>query len=380
MKLRFPAGSLSAGENGRTREILMDRKIRAAQYGCGKMSVYLMRYLIEHDVEVVAAFDMNPAVIGKDIGEIMGTDPVGITVTDAAEASSVVKELQPDVGVIATMSTMADVEAAFTVFAENGVNAISTCEEAIFPWNSSPEITERLDALAKANDCTLSGSGYPDMYWGVLVTTLAGSMHKITKIKGSSSYNVEDYGIALAKGHGAGLTLAEFETEIGAYNDLPSDEIAEKITGGEYPPPYMWNQNGWLASALGLTVITQTQRCVAQTYSEDLYSSTLDMTVKAGDATGMSAVVITETLEGITLETECIGKVYAPEEFDKNEWTLYGEPETTIVVNRPATVELTCANLVNRIPALIQAPAGYVTTEKMPNNVYLTRPMQDYIA
>ena len=36
------------------------------------------------------------------------------------------------------------------VFAENGVNAISTCEEAIFPWNSSPEITERLDALAKA--------------------------------------------------------------------------------------------------------------------------------------------------------------------------------------------------------------------------------------
>ena len=27
------------------------------------------------------------------------------------------------------------------------------------------------------------------------------------------------------------------------------------------------------------------------------------------------------TEEGITLETECVGKVYAPEEFDKNEWT-----------------------------------------------------------
>lgn len=357
----------------------MKRRVKAAQYGCGKMSVYLMRYLMEHDVDVVAAFDKNPAVIGKDIGEIMGTKKTGVVVMDAKEAPAVLKKLAPDVGVIATMSVMADVEEAFTVFAENGINAISTCEESLFPWNSSPQITKRLDALAKKNNCTLSGSGYPDMYWGVLIDVLAGSMHKITRIKGSSSYNVEDYGIALAKGHGAGLSLADFEKEIGSYNDLPYSEISQKIESGEYPPPYMWNQNGWLCSRMGLTITNQTQRCVPQTHKEDLYSSTLDMTIKAGDATGMSAVVVTETAEGITFETECIGKVYAPGEFDKNEWTLIGEPDTTVVVNRPATVELTCANLVNRIPALIAAPAGYITTEKLPNNVYLSKPMNEYI-
>ena len=37
------------------------------------------------------------------------------------------------------------------------------------------------------------------------------------------------------------------------------------------------------------------------------------MTVKAGDATGMSAIVTTETEEGITLETQCLGYVYGPE-------------------------------------------------------------------
>lgn len=357
----------------------MEQKVRAAQYGCGKMSVYLMRYLMEHGVDVVAAFDINPAVIGQDIGDIMGTNKTGVTVSDAANASAILKECKPDVGVIATMSTMADVEGAFTVFAENGINAISSCEESLYPWNSSPAITKKLDELAKANNCTLAGSGYPDMYWGVLVDILAGSMHKITKINGSSSYNVEDYGIALAKGHGAGLTLEEFEKEIGAYNDLPYNEISAKIENGEYPPPYMWNQNGWLCSRMGLTVTKQTQRCVPQTCEEDLHSSTLGMDIKTGNATGMSAVVITETAEGITLETECIGKVYAPGEYDRNEWTLAGEPDTTIVVNRPATVELTCANLVNRIPALIAAPAGYVTTEKMPDNVYLSRPMNEYI-
>ena len=357
----------------------MNRKVRAAQYGCGKMSVFLMRYLIEHDVEVVAAFDVRADVIGKDIGDIMGTGKTGVVVSDAANASAILAERKPDVGVIATMSTMADVKDAFTVFAENGINAISTCEESLYPWNSSPAITKELDELAKKNNCTLAGSGYPDMYWGVLIDVLAGSMHKITKIKGSSSYNVEDYGIALAKGHGAGLTMAEFDKEIGAYNDLSYREISAKIESGEYPPPYMWNQNGWLCSRMGLTITNQTQRCVPQTHVEDLYSSTLDMTIKAGDATGMSAVVITETAEGITFETECIGKVYAPDEFDRNEWTLMGEPETTIVVNRPATVELTCANLVNRIPALLQSPAGYYTTEKVPNNVYLSKPMKEYI-
>ena len=103
------------------------------------------------------------------------------------------------------------------------------------------------------------------------------------------------------------------------------------------------------------------------------------MVVKAGDATGMRAVVTTETKEGITLVTECVGKIYNPEETDKNVWTLHGEPNTTCIVNEPATVELTCATLVNRIPQLIDAPAGYVTTDRFPYNEYMVHPMNTYV-
>ena len=198
----------------------MDRKIRIAQYGCGKMSHYLMRYVLEKGGELVAAFDMNPAMIGTDIGTHLGMEKLGITISDAKDASEILSKEKPDVCIIATRSTMAELKEAFSVCAQNGINAISTCEEALYPWNSSKEITEELDALAKANNCTLCGSGYPDMYWGSLITTLAGSMHRITKICGSSSYNVEDYGIALAEGHGAGLNIEDFERQIGAYNNL----------------------------------------------------------------------------------------------------------------------------------------------------------------
>ena len=219
--------------------------------------------------------------------------------------------------------------------------------------------------MAKANNCTITGTGYQDIYWGQLITSIAGSTQKITKIKGSSSYNVEDYGIALAEAHGAGLTLEDFDKQVASVDRMSDEERQEIINKGEYAPSYMWNVNGWLCSKLGLTIISQTQKCVPQTYKDDIYSSTLNMTIKAGDATGMSAVVTTKTKEGITIESECIGKVYAPDEFDKNVWTVEGEPTTTITVEKPATVELTCATVVNRIPDVINAEPGYVTTEKL---------------
>ena len=83
--------------------------------------------------------------------------------------------------------------------------------------------------------------------------------------------------------------------------------------------------------------------------------------------------------QGITLVTKCIGKVYAPEDYDCNDWTFIGEPETTVSCNQPATVEMTCATLVNRIPQLIDAPAGYVTTDKYPYNEYCVHPLNTYV-
>lgn len=341
------------------------KTIKAVQYGVGKMSIYTMRYMLEKGIEIVGAIDVNPDVVGKDIGEIMGRELMGVKVTDAANARKMIEETKPDVCIVTTRSLISELEEPFMLCAELGVNAISTCEEAFYPQNSNPNIVKKIDELAKKNNCTITGTGYQDIYWGQLITSLAGSTQSIKKIKGSSSYNVEEYGIALAEAHGAGLTLDEFDEKIASVDRISEEERQKMIEAGEYLPSYMWNVNGWLCSKLGLHVKSQTQKCVPQTYKEDIYSSTLNMTVKAGNATGMSAVVTTETEEGIIIESECIGKVYAPDEFDRNVWTVEGEPTTTITVEKPATVELTCGTVVNRIPDVINAEAGYITTEKI---------------
>ena len=286
---------------------------------------------------------------------------------------------KPDVCIITTRSLISEVEEPFMLCAELGINAISTCEEAFYPQNSNPNIVNKIDELAKKNNCTITGTGYQDIYWGQLISSIAGSTQTIKKIKGSSSYNVEDYGIALAEAHGSGLSLEEFDKQVASVDRISEEERKTMIYKGEFLPSYMWNVNGWLCSKLGLTVVSQTQKCVPQTYKEDIYSSTLDMTIKAGDATGMSAVVTTETKEGITIESECIGKVYAPDEFDKNIWTVEGEPSTTITVERPSTVELTCATVVNRIPDVINANAGYVTTELVGDLNFKVKSLNEYV-
>lgn len=343
----------------------MTKTLKVAQIGCGKMSKYTMRYVYEKQGEIVCAFDTDPKRIGKDIGGIIEGENKGVVVEDVANLEKSLKKHKPDVAIITTMSLMKDIYDTMLTCAKCGVNAISTCEEAFFPMNSSPKITKELDKVAKENNCTLSGSGYQDASWGSLISVLAGSTQKITKIKGRSSYNVEDYGIALAEVHGAGLTLKEFDEKIASVDRISDEERAKIIKAGDYSPSYMWTVNGWLCEKLGLHVVSQTQKCVPQTYKEDLHSTTLNMTIKKGDATGMSAVVTTTTKEGITLETECIGKVYGPDEYDENQWTIEGEPTTTITVSRPATVEMTCASIVNRLRDVVNAPSGYVTTDKM---------------
>ncbi len=355
-------------------------KINMVQYGCGKMSAYTMRYAIEKGVKIVGAFDINPNLVGKDISEVIGLNKkYGVKVQDAKEFDRFLQEHDVDVAIITTTSVFAENYPAYEICAKNGVNAISTCEEAFFPQNSNPKLFKKIDKLAQENGCTICGSGYQDVFWGNLISVLAGATHKITKIKGKSSYNVEDYGISLAQVHGAGLTVEEFQNQVASADNISDEERKKLINAGKFAPSYMWNVNGWLCEKLGLHVTRQTQKCLPQIATKNLKSSTLGMTIAKGNCTGMSAVVTTETKEGIVIESECIGKVYDSKEFDCNDWTIEGEPNTRVVIERPCTVELTCATVINRIPEVLCAPAGFTTTDWMPENFYKAQPLDKYL-
>ena len=129
----------------------MDRKVKVVQFGTGKMAVYTMRYVFEKGAEIVGAIDVNPAVIGKDIGEIIGGENKGVTVTALENAEEMLQQVKPDIAIVTTMSLIADVRDALMLCAKLGINAITTCEEAFYPENSNITSTN----IAYEKKCSL---------------------------------------------------------------------------------------------------------------------------------------------------------------------------------------------------------------------------------
>lgn len=357
----------------------MKKTIRFAQYGCGRMGKITAKYAWGSGCRLVAAFNRSAESIGKDADEVFGIENSGVKISGIDEAEKILAETKPDICIITTQSLMKEVKDIMAICARNGINAITTCEEALYPWNSSPVITEELDKLAKENRCTLTGTGANEAQYGGIFGLYGGITHKTDKIEAKAIYNVDDYGVALAKGHGVGLSKEEFEREISAADKITDEERESLIRNGEFLPSYVWNANGWICDYLGLTVTKQTQRCEPQFADIDIRSETLGEVIPAGNAIGMAAIATTQTEEGIVIETQCVGILYGQGEMDSNESISYGVPDTQCVFNEPDTVGMTCAVVVNRIPDVINAEPGFVATSRMPVLKYRVRPLDEYL-
>ena len=338
-------------------------KIRAVQYGCGKMSRVILNYLVDKGVEIVGAIDNNPEIVGQDVGDYAQLGyKTGVIISDNAE--EVFANCDADIAIVTIFSYMPEMFDFYETAIKHGVNVISTCEEAIYPWTTSPSETNRLDKLAKQYGVTIMGSGMQDIFWINMPCLMMAGMNKIQKVKGVASYNVEDYGLALAEAHGAGYDVQRFEQEIASAESLPS---------------YMWNAAEAICSKMNWTIKDISQKSVPYILDEDVYSDTLERTIPAGQVTGMSAVTTIHTHQGIELEVECIGKVYRQDDGDMCDWEITGEPNLVFSASKPDTVALTCATIVNRIPSVIDAPPGFVTSEKARYLTFPTYPLHTYV-
>jgi 2,4-diaminopentanoate dehydrogenase len=337
------------------------KKIRAVVYGVGETGSVVTRLLVEKDVEIVGAIARSNSKVGRDLGEVIGLGRT-LDVPVRRDAEVLLNEVQADIAVISTTNYLSEHEPHLAVCARTGTNAITASPESLYPWRTSPEAAQRLDELAKGNGVTLTGGGMQDVYWITLMTTLLGAAHKVDAVKGLCSFDLDVIGPVAAR-----------EVQIGERPELL------RPTGSDGVPNPSLNGLHCLVAALGLTIAETTSEVRPLIADHPVHSKSLDGTIEVGHVAGRSEFDRITTDEGITLEMTLTGRIFGPEDRERNEWSVEGEPNLTLTNPEMPSAVGTGAQLVNRIPDVINAEPGFVTVDRLPSPRYRVRPLETYV-
>jgi len=182
--------------------------ITIAQYGIGPIGAEIAKLLLTKSwIKIVAAVDVDPQKIGKDLGEVIGIGQrLGVTVT------SELKE-KPAVVCHSTGSRLRQVEPQLRALLEHGCHVVSTCEELAFPLDK--EVRENLQKVARANNVTLLGTGVnPGFVMDKLPLTLSAVCQQV---KSMEIIRVVDASLRrepLQRKVGAGMTREQFKQAV----------------------------------------------------------------------------------------------------------------------------------------------------------------------
>ncbi|WP_262703235.1 MULTISPECIES: dihydrodipicolinate reductase [Streptomyces] len=334
---------------------MTDSATKVAIYGPGSMGLHITRLLHERGVPIVAAITRPGSdKVGKDLGTLAGLPPLGVPVR--CDAEETLAETAPDAVAVAVDTYLN--QAMYDIYAtivRAGANVLTLAEEMLYPFPTSGARARQLDELAKRHGVTVTGTGHQDPYWVGLVSVLAGSAQTLHTVEGELSWNVDDFGPAVARQQHVDSTVAEF---------------GEWLAGAARKPTFGRTALYALAAAIGLTPGRPETRTTPFVAARTTPCAALGKDIAEGRLLGYTDTDTLHTEEGVDLVISSTGKVYEAGEADFNEWRTTGQPTLRLRNDRVMTRDTTCTTLINRIPDVVRAEPGLVTVDRLPQLRY----------
>lgn len=213
----------------------MSNRLRVVSFGLGPIGLAAARLALQKDtIELIGAIDVDPAKIGKDLGELLGlADLTGVVVE--ADASAAFRRLQPHAAIHCTSSFMPEIEEQLATAARCGVNLVSSTEELLVPDLQHSDIAARLDQQAREGGVTLLGTGVNPGFAMDFVAVVASAVtFDVTSV---ACVRVVDAGtrrLPLQRKVGAGLTVDQFNEQLatGRFGHIGMRESVAMVARG----------------------------------------------------------------------------------------------------------------------------------------------------
>jgi len=322
--------------------------IRVMHFGLGPIGVGVLRQVATRKgLKPVGGIDIDPAKVGKDLGEIAGLKrKLGVKVT--ADPVEAIKKIKPDVVVLCTLSSLKAIMPQLETILKLRVPIVSTTEEMSYPYFSNKRLAKKIDELARKARVAVVGTGVnPGFVMDALPITLTGVCEIVDSIRVDRIQDARSRRLPFQQKIGSGLTKEQFQ---------------EKVDAGKVRHVGLTESVSMIADALGwkLDRITDT---IEPKIAEEQVSSQF-LTVEPGFVCGIiqDGIGSRDGRPLITLHMEAY--LGAPESYDAV--TIEGNPRLYSRIQGGVHGDIATASItVNTIPKIIAAPPGLRTMRDM---------------
>ncbi len=195
----------------------MSDKIRIVQYGLGPIGSAVARHVVERaGLELVGGVDIDPAKVGKDVGEVIGLNrTLGFSVSGTL--AQALEQAEADVAIHTTSSYFDLFKDQIIQILEAGLDVVSTAEELSFPWLAHPEKAAEIDAVARHAGKTVLGTGVnPGFIMDTLPLTLTAICQRVDRVEVTRVINASTRRGPFQAKIGSGMTVEAFEAKMAA--------------------------------------------------------------------------------------------------------------------------------------------------------------------
>lgn len=318
---------------------------RLALYGVGRYGQEIARFAVRKGWKIVAAYNRAGPKVGQDIGRLAGLNrDYGVVVQDCDQADYA--GLDADIGVVTLHDRLAENLPAYKRLLGAGLNVVCHGTESYYPQIVDQEIARQIDALAKANGVTFTGTGVWDMsrIWSALL--IAGNCEKIHSLHNSSITNLSSFTRDIMVWSGVGMAPDEFHEKVARQGSAYSGLY-------KYAPLLVLH-------ALGYTATNTALRQEPIILEKSFHCDTWGGEIPKGSCAGMRTVMEITTAEGVTTTANYESRVLCHEgELEHTKWTIRGKPiSPEVVVYRDNGYYMDALCVFNRIKDVIAAPPG----------------------